>query len=70
MLISWKSVADCATLRSQYRIVGKLVGTHPLQTRQNHVMTRPVLLSAEEVTLLVEKGLNNEYRAYWQQLDP
>ncbi|XP_067933938.1 tRNA-splicing endonuclease subunit Sen34-like [Watersipora subatra] len=47
---------DIMELRSKYRIVGKLIGSHSEMARQNQTLSRPVLLTACEVTLLLEKG--------------
>ena len=43
-------------IRSTYRIVGSLIGSLPRKQRQNSVCSLPLLLSQEEVTLLLDKG--------------
>lgn len=43
------------TLRRKYRIVGSLVGSLPSKPRQNVVFSLPLVLQAEEVSLLLEK---------------
>jgi len=53
-VIVW-SVQDIASLRSKYRIVGKLIGSSASSARQNQVMTRPMYLNKCETTLLIEK---------------
>ena len=48
---------DALKIRSEYRIVGSLVGSLPLRPKQNHCFSLPLLLSQEEATLLLHKGL-------------
>ena len=48
---------DALKIRSEYRIVGSLVGSLPLRPKQNHCFSLPLLLSHEEATLLLHKGL-------------
>lgn len=48
---------DAFKLRSKYRIVGSLIGSLPRKPKQNHCFSVPLLLSQEEVTLLLDKGL-------------
>ncbi|KAK9760687.1 tRNA-splicing endonuclease subunit [Basidiobolus ranarum] len=50
------ATAAC-TLRSEYRIVGVLVGSLPRLPLQNSFFSLPILLMPEEVTFLLEKGL-------------
>ncbi|KAF6025691.1 TSEN34 [Bugula neritina] len=54
-VLVWKA-EDIAKLKHSYRIVGKLIGSHHKFPRQNQLMTRPMLLSPFETTLLLEKG--------------
>ncbi|KZT60368.1 hypothetical protein CALCODRAFT_522978 [Calocera cornea HHB12733] len=51
------SVDDIATLRTQHRICGSLVGTLPAAAQQNVFLGVPLLLAREEVVLLVERQL-------------
>ncbi|KAJ1667434.1 tRNA-splicing endonuclease subunit [Coemansia sp. RSA 1813] len=49
--------ADVAmALRTEYRIVGSLEGSHPKNPLQNGYMYLPLLLLPEETALLLEKG--------------
>lgn len=47
---------DLETLRSEHRICGLLVGTLPHLSQQNVFLGLPVVLTPEEVVLLIEKG--------------
>ena len=49
-------VDDVIKMRSQYRIVGSLIGSLPRKPRQNNAFSLPLLLSREETTLLLDKG--------------
>ena len=49
-------VDDVIKMRSQYRIVGSLIGSLPSKPRQNNAFSLPLLLSREETTLLLDKG--------------
>ena len=49
-------VDDVIKMRSQYRIVGSLIGSLPRKPRQNNAFSLPLLLSREETTLLLAKG--------------
>ena len=49
-------VDDVIKIRSQYRIVGSLIGSLPRKPRQNNAFSLPLLLSREETTLLLDKG--------------
>ena len=53
-----KLLEDLAILRSEYRVCGLLVGTLPHLSQQNVFLGLPVLLTPEEVVLLVEKGIS------------
>ena len=48
---------DALKIRSKYRIVGSLIGSLPRKPKQNHCFSLPLLLSQEEATLLLHKGL-------------
>ena len=48
---------DALKIRSKYRIVGCLIGSLPRRPQQNHCFSLPLLLSQEEATLLLHKGL-------------
>ena len=48
---------DALKIRSKYRIVGSLIGSLPRRPKQNHCFSLPLLLSQEEATLLLRKGL-------------
>ena len=48
---------DALKIRSKYRIVGSLIGSLPRRPQQNHCFSLPLLLSQEETTLLLHKGL-------------
>ena len=48
-------VDDVIKMRSQYRIVGSLIGSLPRKPRQNNAFSLPLLLSREETTLLLNK---------------
>ncbi|KAJ7365373.1 tRNA-splicing endonuclease subunit Sen34 [Desmophyllum pertusum] len=48
---------DAFKIRSKYRIVGSLIGSLPRKPKQNICFSLPLLLSAEEATLLLDKGL-------------
>lgn len=48
---------DAFKIRSKYRIVGSLIGSFPRKRKQNHSFSLPLLLSQEEATLLLHKGL-------------
>lgn len=48
---------DALKIRSKYRIVGSLIGSFPQRPRQNHCFSLPLLLSEDEATLLLHKGL-------------
>lgn len=52
-----QKITDAATLRTQHRICGILIGTLPHLTQQNFFLGLPLLLMPEEVVLLLEKGL-------------
>ena len=49
-------VDDVIKMRSQYRIVGSLIGSLPRKPRQNNAFSLSLLLSREETTLLLDKG--------------
>ena len=49
-------VDEVIKMRSQYRIVGSLIGSLPRKPRQNNAFSLPLLLSREETTLLLDKG--------------
>lgn len=51
-------ISDVITLRSKYRIVGKLICSHPNLSRHTQMLTRPMYLNHYETTLLLEKGKN------------
>lgn len=55
------NVDDIATLREKYRICGILTGTLPQLSQQNVFLGVPLVLMAEEVVLLVEKGLSDTF---------
>lgn len=44
-------------LRTEWRIIGSLVGSLPLQPHQNNQFGLPLLLSPDEMSLLRDKGL-------------
>ena len=48
---------DALKIRSKYRIVGSLIGSLPRRPKQNHCFSLPLLLSQDEATLLLQKGL-------------
>lgn len=48
---------DVFKMRSKYRIVGSLIGSLPRKPRQNNAFSLPLLLSREETTLLLNKGM-------------
>lgn len=48
---------DALKIRSKYHIVGSLIGSLPRRPQQNHCFSLPLLLSQEEATLLLHKGL-------------
>lgn len=48
---------DALKIRSKYRIVGSLIGSLPRRPQQNHCFSLPLLLTQEEATLLLHKGL-------------
>lgn len=48
---------DAFKIRSKYRIVGSLIGSLPRKPKQNICFSLPLLLSPEEATLLLDKGL-------------
>lgn len=48
---------DALKIRSKYRIVGSLIGSLPRKPKQNHCFSLPLLLSQDEATLLLHKGL-------------
>ena len=48
---------DLEILRSEYRVCGLLVGTLPHLSQQNVFLGLPVVLTPEEVVLLIEKGM-------------
>ena len=48
-------VDEVIKMRSQYRIVGSLIGSLPRKPRQNNAFSLPLLLSREETTLLLDK---------------
>lgn len=45
------------TLRSEYRIVGELIGCLPKKSRQDILHGLPLMLQPEEVTLLLNKNV-------------
>lgn len=47
---------DVIRLKQELRIPGNLIGSLPRKPWQNQVMSLPLLLSPEEVSLLIEKG--------------
>ena len=49
-----KNISDVTLLRKNYRIVGSFIGTNPETPHQNEDLGLPLLLMAEEATLLVE----------------
>lgn len=49
-------VDDVIKIRSQYRVVGSLIGSLPRKPRQNNAFSLPLLLSRDETTLLLDKG--------------
>ncbi|KAL9955000.1 hypothetical protein ACROYT_G042594, partial [Oculina patagonica] len=51
------SADDAFKIRSKYRIVGSLIGSFSRKRKQNHSFSLPLLLSQEEATLLLHKGL-------------
>ena len=51
------NAGDALKIRSKYRIVGSLIGSLPRRPRQNHCFSLPLLLSQDETTLLLHKGL-------------
>ena len=51
----WNS-DDAYKIRTKYRIVGSLIGSLPRKPRQNACFSLPLVLMAEEATLLLEKG--------------
>ena len=53
------SVADIATIRTEHRICGLLLGTLPHLAQQNVFLGPPLVLTPEEVVLLVTNGLFN-----------
>jgi len=54
---------DIFTLRTKHRIVGKLVGSLPSFSQQNKFHSSPFLLSDDETTILLHKGLITLYSA-------
>jgi len=48
---------DIIRLRTEYRIVGTLVGSLPSFSQQNQFHSRPLLLCDEEATLLLARGV-------------
>lgn len=47
---------DAYGIRTKHRIVGSLIGSLPRKPRQNVCFSLPLVLTAEETTLLLEKG--------------
>jgi tRNA-splicing endonuclease subunit Sen34 len=50
---------DIKTLRSQHHICGVLAGTLPHLSQQNVFLGVPLVLTPEEVVLLVENGTSS-----------
>ena len=48
---------DAFKIRSEYRIVGSLIGSLPRKPKQNHCFSLPFMLTLHEAKLLHDKGL-------------
>lgn len=48
---------DVYKLRVERRVLGGLIGAHPIQPRQNQQLGLPLILSPEEVSLLRNRGI-------------
>jgi len=55
------NVDDISILRAKYRVCGILTGTLPQLSQQNVFLGVPLVLMPEEVVLLVEMGMPDDF---------